>query len=50
MHLERVPVRLDEPTERPLIPGLGASQQQTLIHVLAGTLITFSPRQTVAGH
>ena len=31
MNLKRVPVRLDEPTERPLIPGLRGSQQETLI-------------------
>jgi hypothetical protein len=48
MNLKRVPVRLDEPTERPLIPGLRTSQKETLIHVV--TLIAHhrSPRQTAA--
>ena len=34
MNLERVPVGVDEPAERPLIPGLRAGQQKALIHVL----------------
>ena len=37
MDLKRVPVGLDEPTERPLVPGLRAGQQQTLIHRHSGS-------------
>jgi hypothetical protein len=50
MNLKRVPVRLNEPTERPLIPCLRGSQKQTLIYVVVVTSIAhrLSPRQTVA--
>jgi hypothetical protein len=41
MDLERVSVRLDELTERPLISGLRTSQQQTLIHVVGSDAHTF---------
>ncbi len=34
MNLKRVAVRLDEPTERLLIPGLRASQEETLVDVM----------------
>ena len=49
MNLKRVPVRLDEPTGSPLIPGLRASQQETLIHVVGSNAHHLSPRQTAAG-
>jgi hypothetical protein len=49
MNLKRVSVRLHEPTERPLIPGLRASQQETLIRVVASNAHHLSPRQTAAG-
>ncbi len=49
MNLKRVPVRLDEPTERPLIPGLRGSQKETLIHVVTSIAHHLSPRQTAAG-
>jgi hypothetical protein len=49
MDLERVPVRLDELPERPLVTGLGASQQATLIHLVAPVVCHLSPRQTAPG-
>jgi hypothetical protein len=35
MHLQRMPVGLDEPAERPLIPGLRTSQEEALLGDIA---------------